>query len=73
MSGIDVVGEFGDRWNLASHDPAYVTGNQNAAAVKALLRDIENGPGPIRQQHRHSCNLFHAPGCRHEITIRTNI
>ena len=48
---MDVVGEFGDRWNLASHDPAYVTGNQNAAAVKALLRDIENGPGPIRQQH----------------------
>jgi hypothetical protein len=49
---MDVVGEFEDRWNLASHDSAYITGNQNAVTIKILLRDIENGPGLIRQQHR---------------------
>jgi len=47
----DVVGEFGDRWNLASHYPVCVTGNQNSTAVEALARDIENGSVPIRQQH----------------------
>jgi len=36
------VGEFGDRWHLASHDAAYVTGNQNTA-VNALIHDMANG------------------------------
>ena len=58
MFGIDVVGEFGDCWNLASHDAAYVTGNPNAA-VKTLVRDIENEPGLIRQQHRNTCKKLH--------------
>src|SRR5262245_43527916 len=51
----DVVGEFGERWNLASHYPVGVTGNQTSAAVEALTCDIENGSVPIRQQH-HSIN-----------------
>jgi len=50
MSSVDVVGEFGDRWHLAFHDAAYVTGNQNAA-VNALIHDMANGPWSICQQH----------------------
>jgi len=55
MFGIDVVGEFGERWNLASHYPVGVTGNQTSAAVEALTCDIENGSVPIRQQYRDTC------------------
>jgi hypothetical protein len=46
MSGVDVGGRIRDRWNLASHEAAYVTANQNAT-VKALLHGMANGPGPF--------------------------
>ena len=40
-----------DTADLGRSETLEITGNPNAAAVKSRVRDLEHGPGPIRQPY----------------------